>query len=120
VSRLGEQARWLSEYVRNVVDEKFDSVLLPDVSDEAEAGQHQLVLDAQTLLAEPRLIQSELVRRAASEVGAGEKHLTFGHWLSILELAARNVSGKCLELPGGLMVSKQRRRLVFSRSTPTG
>ena len=77
----------------------------------------KIVLDASALLREPKILQTELARRAIVELGAGEKNLTFDHLVSIVELARKNVSGKRLGLPGGVTVTYDRKKLTFARST---
>ncbi len=111
--RLAEQARRLNEFVQQVIDERFPTILLGERDAEHPT---EITLNAAALLREPQALQTELIRRAIANLGVGEKKLTFGHLLSILELAHKNVSGKRLELPGGLRVEYERKTLTFSRS----
>ncbi len=111
--RLAEQARRLNEFVQRVVDEKFPTMLMGDRDAEHPT---EITLNATALLREPQALQTEIIRRAITTLGVGEKKLTFGHLLAIVELAQKNVSGKRLELPGRLLVEYERKKLTFSRS----
>ncbi len=108
VLRLAEQARRLNEFVQRAVDERFPTMLIGE-----RGAEHptEITLNATALLREPQALQTELIRRAIATLGVGEKKLTFGHLLSIVELAQQNVSGKRLELPGGLMVEYDHKTL---------
>ena len=106
--RLAEQARRLNEFVQQAIDEKFPTMLIGERDSEHLT---EITLDATALLREPQALQTELIRRAISMLGVGEKKLTFGHLRSIVELAQKNVSGKRLELPGGLTVEYDRKTL---------
>ncbi|MCH8880745.1 MAG: tRNA lysidine(34) synthetase TilS [Planctomycetes bacterium] len=106
--RLAEQARRLNEFVQRAVDEKFPMMLIGEKHAEHPT---EITLNATALLREPQALQTELIRRAIAKLGVGEKKLTFGHLRSIVELAQKNVSGKRLELPGGLTVEYDRKTL---------
>ena len=108
VLRLAEQARRLNEFVQRAVDEKFPTMLIGE-----RGAEHptEITLNATALLREPQALQTELIRRAIANLGIGEKKLTFGHLLAIVELVEKNVSGKRLELPGGLTVEYGRKTL---------
>ena len=111
--RLAEQARRLNEFVQRAVDEKFPTMLIGE-----RGAEHptEITLNATALLREPQALQTEIIRRAIATLSIGEKKLTFGHLLAIVELAEKNVSGKRLELPGGLRVEYEHKKMTFSRS----
>lgn len=106
--RISEQARWLEEALAPIIDAKFQECA-------AAIGPDQVTLSCRRLLAEPPYFRGELVRRAAAAVATGHKHLAYGHYMAVLELAARSDSGKRLELAGGVLVEKYRDDLVFGR-----
>ena len=108
VLRLAEQARRLNEFVQRAVDEKFPTM---HIGERAAEHPTEITLNATALLHEPQALQTELIRRAIANLGIGEKKLTFGHLLAIIELVEKNVSGKRLELPGGLTVEYGRKTL---------
>lgn len=104
--RLGEQARWLETYLRDAAARTFDSLVVSDQRD-------RIVLNTHALLGKQRIIQAEVVRRAASLLPGGEQDLSFTHVDSVLRLAAERASGKELHLPGSLLVRKVYDRLEF-------
>ncbi len=106
--RLAEQARRLNEFVQREVDERFPTMLIGETGVDHPT---EITLNATALLREPQALQTEIVRRAIANLGVGEKKLTFGHILAIVELAEKNTTGKKLELPGGLTVEYDRKRL---------
>ena len=112
--RLAEQSQWIKDFLQESVDERF--VGLSTAGSNRDQPK-QIVLDALALLRQPRILQTELARRAFVELGAGEKKLTFDHLVSIVALAKKNVSGKRLELPGGVTVAYDRKKLTFARAS---
>lgn len=110
--RLAEQARWTNEHLQELVEEAYREVR---IGGEPATPPAEVVLDARALVDQPQLLQTELVRRAIVSLGIGQKRIGFDHLTSVIELAGRNVSGKRLELPGGLIVSKHREKLTFAR-----
>lgn len=114
--RLAEQSRWINGFLQESVDETFAE--LSTAGSNRDQPRH-IVLDAPALLRQPKILQTELARRAFVELGAGEKKLTFDHLVSIVELAKKNVSGKRLELPSGVTVAYDRKKLTFARADTT-
>ena len=58
-------------------------------------------------------VSRRIVRRIAGELKAREGQLNAAHVRSILDLAQSGENGKCLQLPGGLLVRRERDALVF-------
>ena len=108
--RLGEQARWLEEYLRETVQRTFETLIISHTDQE-------LTLNASALSKKSRIVQTELVRRAVASFQLGEQDLGFARMVAVLDLAADPVSGKQLHLPGGMTVSKRYNRLIFSMPT---
>lgn len=104
VLRLAEQARWLGNYLEDSAARVFDSLVI------SEQPRH-IVLNARALLAKPRIIQAEVLRRAIALVMGGEQELGFSHIEAALKLAADRGSGKELHLPGAVQVRKVYERL---------
>jgi tRNA(Ile)-lysidine synthase len=61
-----------------------------------------------------------MVRRIVGELKPREGQLNAAHVRSILELAARGENGKCLLLPGGVDVRRERDSLIFCTRGPVG
>ena len=111
--RLARQAGWMSEFLGELTEAKFPELVLNHNNARQPA---EITLDAAALLREPKALQTELVRRAITTIGVGQKKLTFDHLNSIIELADKNVSGKRLERAAGLTVDYERKRLTFRNS----
>ncbi|MFQ5492455.1 MAG: tRNA lysidine(34) synthetase TilS, partial [Phycisphaerae bacterium] len=108
--RLGEQARWLSDFFGQTVDRSFETLIIARTDQE-------LVLNAAVLAKKSRIIQTELIRRAVTAFQVGEQDLGFAQLVSVLDLVADPASGKEVHLPAGMTVSKRYNRLVFSMPT---
>jgi tRNA(Ile)-lysidine synthase len=108
--RLGEQARWLEDYFRATVHRTLETLVISH-TDQA------LILNAVALAKKSRIVQTELIRRAIASFQLGEQDLGFSQMLSVLDLVSATESGKALNLPGGMKVSKQYDRLTFSLPT---
>ncbi|MCG3125385.1 MAG: tRNA(Ile)-lysidine synthase [Phycisphaerae bacterium] len=104
--RLAEQARWLGSYLEDAAARTFDTIAVSD-------GHGEIVLNTRAFLAKQRIIQAELVRRAASLLCGREMDLSFTHVESVLNLAADRASGKEVHLPGPVVVRKRYERLTF-------
>ncbi len=108
--RLGEQAHWVEEYLRETVQRTFESLII-------SRTDQVLVLNAGALSRKSRIVQTELIRLAYRSFGLGEQDLSFAHLVSALELVADPASGKQLQLPGGMTIEKLYHQLIFSLPT---
>ncbi len=108
--RLGEQARWIDQYLTETAQRTFETLII-------NRTDQQLVLNAASLSRKSRIIQTELVRRSIEFFETGQQDLGFGHLKAVLDLVADPASGKQLHLPGGMTVNKIYDRLVFSLPT---
>ncbi|MCH7712314.1 MAG: tRNA lysidine(34) synthetase TilS [Chloroflexi bacterium] len=62
-------------------------------------------------------IQAHLLRRAYSRVKGDSRRLQENHLTRMVDLAARNKSGRSIALPGGVTVHRTHASLVLSRQT---
>lgn len=108
--RLSEQARWFEEYLRETAQRTFETLIISR-TDQA------LALNAVALGKRNRIVQTELVRRAIEAFQIGQQDLSFAHLKAVLDLTADPASGKRLDLPGGMSVTKLYDRLIFSVPT---
>jgi tRNA(Ile)-lysidine synthase len=107
LTRLGEQAHWLEEYLRETVQRTFETLII-------SRTDQVLTLNTDALSRKSRIVQTELVRLAYRSFGLGEQDLSFAHLVSALELIADPASGKQLQLPGGMTIEKRYHQLIFS------
>ncbi len=107
LNRLGEQAGWVEEYLRETVHRTFESLIISRTDQE-------LTLNADALSRKSRIVQTEIVRMAFRSFGLGEQDLGFAHMVSALDLIAEAGSGKQVQLPGGMTIEKRYHQLVFS------
>lgn len=105
--RLGEQALWLEEYLRDTVQRTFETLVISHTD-------QMLVLNAGVMAKKNRLVQTELIRMAYRAFGLGEQNLSFAHLVSAMELIDDPASGKQVQLPGGMMVEKRYHQLIFA------
>lgn len=112
LSELSESARRFYKLVCSRADEVW-----PKTADTygINCAGEKVTLDSKMLLAQPQPVMVELVRRSLTAVGCGERDLTQRHYEGILQLAEQNVSGKKVELPGGLVVGTEYENLIFAR-----
>lgn len=108
--RLGEQARGLNAYMAETSERMLDAFVI-------EHDDRQLVLHGPLLVRKPRVIQTELIRRAILRMGLSEGELTYAHLNAVAGLLAGREGSKSLDLPGGLCVSRRYTRLVFERAS---
>ncbi|MGB2985704.1 MAG: tRNA lysidine(34) synthetase TilS [Phycisphaerae bacterium] len=107
LTRLGEQARWLEEYLGETVQRTFETLIISHTD-------QILTLNADTLSRKSRIVQTELIRLAYRSFGLGEQDLAFGHLVSALDLISDPASGRQFQLPGGMTVEKRYHRLILS------
>jgi tRNA(Ile)-lysidine synthase len=105
--RLGEQAEWLEEFLRETVQRTFETLII-------SRNDRELVLNADALARKSRIVQAELVRLGYRSLGLGEQDLSFAHLVSVLDLIADPASGKQAVLPNGLTLQKRYHQLTFS------
>lgn len=107
LNRLGEQAQWLGEFLRETVQRTFDTLVISRTDQE-------LVLNVDALARKSRIVQTEIVRLGYIAFDLGEQDLSFAHLSSALELIADPAGGKQIQLPGGMTIEKRYHQLVFS------
>ncbi|MFQ5591956.1 MAG: tRNA lysidine(34) synthetase TilS [Phycisphaerae bacterium] len=105
--RLGEQAQWVEQYLRETVERTFETLMI-------SRTDQQLVLNADALMRKSRIVQSEIMRLAYRSFGLGEQALGFSHLVSALDLIADSASGRQVQLPGGMTIAKRYGQLTFS------
>ena len=109
--RLADQARGLHAYLAETCERMLDALVI-------ERNDRQFVLHCPPLVRKPRVIQTELIRRAILGMGVPEGELTFAHLSAVADLAAGSEGSKTLHLPAGLRVSRRYTRLVFESAEP--
>ncbi|MCC7294130.1 MAG: tRNA lysidine(34) synthetase TilS [Phycisphaerales bacterium] len=107
LTRLGEQAAWLGEYLTETVQRTFETLII-------SRTDQQLELNVEALARKSRLVQTELIRLAYISFGLGEQDLAFANLVAVLDLVAEPGSGKHVQLPQGMEVTKSYHRLIFS------
>jgi tRNA(Ile)-lysidine synthase len=107
LTRLAEQAHWVNLFIRETVEKTFETLIVSHTD-------QVLVLNADALARKSRILQAELIRMAYRSFGLGEQDMTFGHLVSVVDLAGEPVSGKQVRLPGGMTVEKRYHQLTFS------
>ncbi len=111
LSELAESARRLQKSIGGFVDEVWGRLAV------CGGGKVTLDLGEFSNLAEP--VKVEALRRSLIVLGSGERDLTNEHFKRILEMAQQNVSGRKIELPGGYLVWREYRKLVFGGAEKT-
>lgn len=107
LTRLGEQAQWLQEFLGETVQRTFNTIIISHTDQE-------IILNADVLSRKSRIVQTELIRMAYRSFGLGEQNLAFTHLVSVLEIIADFASGKQATLPGGMTIEKRYHQLIFS------
>jgi len=112
LSELSESARRFYKLVCGLADEVW-----PKVADTygINCAAEKVTLDLKVLLAQPKPVMVELVRKSLTVLGCGERDLTQHHYERILQLAEQNVSGRKIDLPGEFVVGAEYGNLIFSR-----
>ncbi|HSW44080.1 MAG TPA: tRNA lysidine(34) synthetase TilS [Phycisphaerae bacterium] len=111
LNRLAEQARGMQAYLTQTGERMLDALIV-------ERDDRRLVLHCPPLVRKPRVIQTELIRRAILKSGFPEGELSYMHLNAVADLAAGTGGSKELHLPAGLRVSRRYQKLVFEGSQP--
>ncbi len=107
LTRLGEQAQWLEEYLSETVQRTFETLVIARTDQE-------LILNGEAVARKSRIVQTELVRLAYRSFGLGEQNLSFVNLVAAVDLIDDPGSGKQVQLPGGMVFEKRYKQLVFS------
>lgn len=67
------------------------------------------------IVIQPKSLQREILRDALIKAGANIKKLTFRHWKDMDEFLRYKRKGQSLDLPGGVMIKRDERRVSFER-----
>ena len=105
--KLSVSSRKFYEVICNYVDKIWSQI--------ADCTDERVILNLELFLEQSPPVKVELVRRTLTSIGCGERKVTERHYQSILQLADENVTGRKVELPNGLLVSREYRSIIFSR-----
>jgi len=106
LSELSENAYKLYKQIRLTVD-----VLWPQVS---ICNDEKVVLKRHILKTQTKPIQLELIRRALSYLGSGERDITSEHYERIFEQAEKGSTRNTIQLPNKFFVHVEYGNLIFS------
>jgi tRNA(Ile)-lysidine synthase len=79
----------------------------------------RVVLAGSVFCAQTEIIQAELLRRALTAIGSGERDLKELHYRQVIELA-KGPGGRTIELPGGFLAQAQYEKITFTASKASG
>ncbi|MHC4743595.1 MAG: tRNA lysidine(34) synthetase TilS [Planctomycetota bacterium] len=114
---LAEQLFDLSRAARGYYD------LVCRRADETQAAsavfeEGRVILHCEKLLAEPRPVQVELVRRALDILGSGQRQIMQEHYERIIDLAGRDKGGGKVELPGTFAARREYGNVILEKAEP--
>jgi tRNA(Ile)-lysidine synthase len=78
-----------------------------------QEGRRALSVEALSKL--PQVLRIRLIQRAISEIAGGAKDLSAAHFAAVEQLMERQ-TGRSVNLPGGLVVTRGYTELIFSRA----
>ncbi len=112
--RLAEQARAVQAHLDATARQTLETLTV-------SRTDRELVIEADTLLKRSPVVQAEVIRCAVESLWEGsarrgepiDGELGFDHLRSVVELVANPHSGREVRLPGGTIVCRRYRRLVF-------
>lgn len=92
------------------------------IEQEKEKGQirvsgkkNKAVLYMKDIVTQPVAIRKEVVRDTIAQIDGNIKKLTFDHWRMVDSLIRSMPSGKVIELPGRIVLKKEKALLVFEK-----
>lgn len=101
---LGESAREDAEFIKAAKDRAA-------AMHQGKRGEVSLFL--KDIAVQPKAIQKEITRDAFIKTGSDVKKFNFRHWKDIHFLITAKPSGKSLDLPGRVRLTKTKDRLTF-------
>ncbi|MBN1354500.1 MAG: tRNA lysidine(34) synthetase TilS [Candidatus Omnitrophica bacterium] len=81
-----------------------------------KTGKHARHIPLADILLQHKALRKEIAREALKSVGGNIKKLTFRHWKDIDGLIRTKKSGKSLDLPGAVKISKTAEKLIFAKT----
>lgn len=112
LSELAASGKKLSDRVEREAEQAWPKLAKPTAD--------EIVIQASGLASLPELVAVELIRQAAASLTAGAGELAEPHYRAILELARKNLGGKRVSLPRGLIVRYERKHLMLSKDRERG
>ncbi len=112
LSELAEASRRYWQKVCAEVEKVWADVAIDSTAD-------RVVLNAERFAPLPEPAKVEIVRRALTSIGSGERNLSGWHYQEVLKLAREKPSDKKLALPAGFSVTGQQGKLIFEKYQPS-
>ncbi len=106
ITRLAAQSRHAGDAINFLAQDALDKITIAN-------SQADLCLDAEALRMLPRAIQTEVVVIAIDQAGMGMKGISLERIEAVAAAAAGEGRLRRIELPGGGLVERRGRRLLF-------
>jgi tRNA(Ile)-lysidine synthase len=133
LSALAELAREEEAFWEALVEDRFQKLvakrdeacsvalrdLLCPLDLDADAASNKLWIPQRPPKA-LRALTERLIRRLYKETSGGQQGLTAGHVRQVIHLASDSASGRCVQLPGGVVADRVFSELVFARRRAAG
>lgn len=112
LAELSQVSRKLYGKIALEVDELWERAAVT-------VGADEIVLDPAVLTGHFKAVWVELVRRALTQIGSGERNLSRQHYQRIIQLA-EGPAGRTVQLPGGFIAVSDYGRIILSKAQGTG
>lgn len=103
---LSCQMRRFRDYLARQVEQVWHEIAKP--------SHGRVVINLPAFQSQPEPVKIELIRQTLCWLGVGEQDLNEGHFNRIIDLSNQNISNRILELPEGLRLWREYKRLVFT------
>jgi len=78
-------------------------------------GDDAVKIQIKDIAIQPKAIQKEILRDALIKIGSNIKKLNFRHWKDMETLIRIKPTGKSMDLPGGVRISKGKYEMLFKK-----
>jgi tRNA(Ile)-lysidine synthase len=102
----------IEELISRVADRALEDITI-------ESGGGKIVLDSKKLQTYDNTIVRYISWRCARQLSSIPRQIGFGSTEEILSLIQRSQSGRSIDLPGGLIVSREQGRILFASRAET-
>lgn len=105
-------------YDLSVAARKFHKIICSNVDEIwpriADCIDEKVALNLELFSEQSQPVRIELIRRSLTSIGCGERNLTEKLYQKILQQAQENITGRKIHLPGGFLVVRYYKNMIFS------
>jgi len=115
LSRYNPRIHRTLALIADTLSEDYASIKQVNKSDKLRREKNAISIPLADFVMQPALIQKTILREVLQQEGANIKKLTHRHWQEIRDLISSKRTGKTIQVPGRIQVTRTKQSLLIGK-----